>query len=152
MKPVFLVGVFLLFLEFCFALYWLSTGIYILIEGNSDAEIRLFHAFLIIHLVTIPIAVFYAIEQRFHPPKFFLLVPFLIEIFYDVYKLVIIIVHVHVLPIFKTAYNLDYAGIIWTLTMTCLITIWYAYILYYNITEKKRVVKGSEYHVPVHQI
>ena len=136
MLLIFKFGWVLIVLELLYALYWTSTMFYILGEGNASAEQRTFDAFLIVHTVVIPLTIYLTIRSRFMPPELFILFPFTLELFYDLYGLLITIRYLD--KSFQVTYNLQFAGMIWAFCMSILVFLWYLTVLLTGARERKK--------------
>jgi len=131
MPPIFQFGVLLLALEACYMFYWFGVMWYILYNGTE--VYRTFHAFLSLHMVTNPIALFYIIEARKKSPYWFLIWPFVAVLFFDTATLayMISLLDRSLVP----GFGLEVAATIWTFGLSVLIFIWYFVVLIQNARE-----------------
>ena len=108
-------------LEFAYMLFWLGSMIYLVVNDNSIEAQRTFHAFLSIHMVTIPAILLYILETQNR--YWFLLWILFGTLFLDVYAVLDVFLHLPRVP--ETAWNIECAGAVWTLAMSTLIVFWY---------------------------
>jgi hypothetical protein len=143
MHHIFKFGWFLIILEFSYALYWIGTMFYVLGPGNASEALRTFHAFLIVHTVVIPLTIYLAIRARHHDPEKFLLFPFGLELFYDLYGLLSAVRYLD--QSYPTTYNIEFAGIIWAFSMSCLVLLWYCILVMTGIKDVRKVKPRTFY-------
>ncbi len=136
MLLLFKFGWVLIVLELIYAAYWMSTMFYVLDYGNATETQRTFHAFLIVHTVVIPLAIYLTIEARYKDPVLFILFPFTLEVFYDLYGLLSAVRYLDQSLI--VTYNIELAGIIWAFCLSCLVFLWYVMVLLTGAKEKKK--------------
>ena len=132
----------LIILEFIYAAYWMSTMFYVLGNGNATEAQRTFHAFLIVHTVVIPLAIYLTIEARHKDPVLFILFPFTLEVFYDLYGLLTTVRYLDQSLI--VTYNIELAGIIWAFCLSCLVFLWYVMVLLTGAKEPKEKKEEEE--------
>jgi hypothetical protein len=125
LTPIYKFGVFLLFLETCFTLYWFATMIFLIV--NSDETHRVFQGFLAVHMLIASTAIFYVIEARNKTPYIFPIWAFISLLFYDLYALIDSITHLIRTP--EIPYNIVFAGSIWITAMSTMTLIWYFVII-----------------------
>lgn len=126
MKPIFQFAVLLLFLEVCYIVYWFGSMWYLMYHGTE--RYRALHAFLAIHMVTVPIAIFYILEARKKKPVWFLLWVFIAAVFFDIFHLTDVDVHLD--RSLATAFGIELAASIWITLMSGATTLWYTIVLY----------------------
>lgn len=143
MHPIFKFGIFLIFLEFCYALYWIVTMFYVLIPGNANDSLISFHAFLLSHTLVITLTIYWVIEGRYQKPKIIFLFPFGLELFYDLYGLLSAIRYLD--RSFVVAFNIQYAGTIWSFSLSCLVLLWFLVLVMTGIKEERKVKPKSFY-------
>jgi hypothetical protein len=140
MATVFQVGVVLLFFEACYILYWLASMFFLVIGDNSSSSHKTFHALLAIHMVTIPIALLYVIESRKKTIYWYLMWVFLAGFFLDLFSLLEVALHPDGVA-HPTAYNLQFAAAVWTVTMSSILVVWFGFVIAYQRRVRGRSVQ-----------
>lgn len=134
MKPIFQFAVLLLFLEVCYICYWFGSMWYLMYNGTE--RYRALHAFLAIHMVTVPIAIFYILEARKKKPLWFLLWVFIAAVFFDIFHLTDVAVHLD--RSLATAFGIELAASIWTTIMSGTVMFWYMFVIYTGARENEK--------------
>jgi hypothetical protein len=135
MHILFKIGWVLIILEILYACYWTGTMFYVVSPGTSTDTQRSFHAFLLVHTIVIPLTIYLIIRHRFKKPELFLLFPFTLEVFYDLYGLLTVIRYLDQSKI--TTYNIELAGMIWAFSVSVLVWVWYVLVLLTNTRDYK---------------
>lgn len=146
LEPAYKWGVGLLLLELGHMLYWLSTMIYLVASTSSEGQ-RIFHAFLGVHIVTLPSVLLYIMESRNKKRYMFVIWILLATFFLDLYGILDSNLHLKsaVLPGEETAFKLIQAASIIAPCISLLAVTWYLGILCmtYSNVKKLNLVFGD---------
>jgi len=140
LEPAYKWGVGLLLLELGHMLYWLATMIY-LVAGTSSEGQRIFHAFLGIHIVTLPSVLLYIMESRNKKRYTFVIWIVLATFFLDMYGILDSNLYLKksVLAGEETAFQMIQAASIIAPCISFLVVVWYLSILCMTYSDVKKL-------------
>lgn len=123
-------GLLWVLLECIYIIYWVVAMFLIVFDDKASAEQRTFHAFLAIHIVTLPAVLLYIIETRHKRKYWFVVWVLLAGFFLDLYGIIDANLHLikHVPIGGDTSFGLIRAAAIIAPCISFLIIVWYLII------------------------
>jgi hypothetical protein len=145
LEPAYKWGVVWLFLEALYILYWF-IAMFIIVFGSSSEAQRTFHAFLAVHIVTLPAVLLYIMETRNKKRYYFVIWVLLAGFFLDLYGIIDANVHFsQSIPIgTDTSYRLVLAAAIIAPCISFLIIVWYITVLCMNSKKLEKTYQVFE--------
>lgn len=145
-------GLLWVLLECLYIAYWIIAMFIIVFDDNASAEQRTFHAFLAIHIVTLPAVLLYIIETRNKKKYWFVVWVLIASFFLDLYGIIDANLHLikHIPIGGNTSFELIRAAAIIAPCISFLVIVWYIIVTCQTRLDVKKLKdvfgeQGKEY-------